>query len=339
MKSPRVSVICGYYNRANLVRRTLDGIRAQIFTDFEVLIFDDRSSDGTLAEIKRVLAEYGDSRFILIEHEKNLGFTRGLINAIKYAKGDYIAIHDSGDFSLPRRLTSQVKALDENPDVSVVGCHYVNFIEQSGIARVRRPNSTVADFESVCADSQFTHGEVMFRRSTYDLVGGYREQFKFSQDSDLWLRMIRQARFYTVPEVLYIRYVQFSGISYKPDTFVAQAGFYTIARVIAQADGFEAQRMLDKLATDSIFSVISVDDAKVQKVIVRGAVRGIVFGDSDQAKVVAEKFISNPLKKTGIKLLASLAHTRGGKMTLALLRKKLGMFATNEHDLIARANH
>lgn len=333
MNQPLVSVVCGYFNRPQLVRRTLDGIRGQDYKNIEVLIFDDKSTDDTLNVIKAVLAEYADPRFFLIEHEKNIGFTRGLINAVSRAKGKYIAIHDSGDFSFPTRLSKQVSVLESNSDVSVVGCHYINYIEHLKLARVRRPNSTSADFESVCRDSQFTHGEVMFRKATYDQVGGYREQFKFSQDSDLWLRMIKKARFYTVPEVLYVRYIQFGGISYKPETFVAQAAFYTLARIVAR-DQSASTEILRGLPDKHVFTVLPMEQEQVQHVIVRGALRGIVFGDFDQAVEVADRYVVSARKRSLIKCLAGLGRTRFGTLFLGVLRSRLGVFHASEQDVL-----
>ena len=334
MSAPLVSVICGYYNRPQLVRRTLDGIRAQSFKNFEVIIFDDKSTDETLDVIRSILDEYQDERFRLISHEKNMGFTRGLINAIKHARGKYIAVHDSGDYSLPRRLELQAAAMEKNPSVVVVGSHYINFIEHLNLARIRRPNSDSADFDSVCADSQFTHGEVMFRKAAYDKVGGYREQFKFSQDSDLWLRMIREGRFHTVPEVLYVRYIQFGGISYKPDTFVAQAAFYTLARVVARDKANESQ-WLRGLPENHVFKVLPMEDGRVQKVIVRGAFRGVIFGDFEQAIQVANGYIVSPVKRLQVKTLAHLGMTGLGAALLSVLRSKLGVFKATEAELLS----
>lgn len=330
---PFVSVICGYYNRPQLVRRTLEGIRSQSFKDFEVIIFDDKSTDETASVIKEVLDEFNDPRFRFLPHEENMGFTRGLINAISHARGEYIAIHDSGDYSFPRRLQAQVEVLEKNPSVVVVGCHYVNFIEHLNLARVRKPNSNNADFESVCADSQFTHGEVMFRRSAYDQVGGYRAQFKFSQDSDLWLRMIKVGRFCTVPEVLYVRYIQFAGISYKPETFVAQAAFYTLARVVAK-DAKNEKSMLMNLPDKHVFTVLPKESVQVQKVIVRGALRGIVFGDLDQAIQVAKIYVTSPVKSLLIRVLVAFGRTWVGRLFLQYIRKRLGVFHISEVALL-----
>lgn len=333
MTDPLVTVICGYYNRPGLVKRTLDGIRHQTFGDYEVLIFDDKSTDDTPQKIKEWIAETGDDRFRLIEHEKNLGFTRGLINAIGVSRGKYIAIHDSGDLSFPRRFEEQVKVLEGDSRVGVVGCHYINYIEHLHLARVRRPNASGATFEDICRDSKFTHGEVMFRKSIYDKVGGYREQFKFSQDSDLWLRMIRESSFFTVPDVLYVRYIQFGGISYKPETFVAQAAFYTLARVVAR-DKAREHDLLKGLPEAHVFSVLPLADPSVQRVVVRGALRGVIFGDFDQAAIVAKGFVKSRLERVGILTTIWFGRTIWGELLLKALRSRLGVVTMPEDELV-----
>lgn len=335
MIDPLVTVICGYYNRPGLVKRTLDGIRSQTFSNYEVIIFDDKSTDDTPQKIKEWIAETGDNRFRLIEHERNLGFTRGLINAISNSRGKYIAIHDSGDLSFPRRFDEQVKVLERDPCVGVVGCHYVNYIEHSHLARVRRPNASGASFEDICHDSKFTHGEVMFRKSIYDKVGGYREQFKFSQDSDLWLRMILESSFFTVPEVLYVRYIQFGGISYKPETFVAQAAFYTLARVVAR-DKVRERELLKGLPDAHVFTALPLHDPSVQKIVVRGALRGIIFGDFDQAAIVAKGFVKSRLERIGILTMAWFGKTVWGELLLKVVRSRLGVVSMPESELVKK---
>ena len=152
-----------------------------------------------------------------------------MLDAIKWAKGEYIAIQGSGDVSYAKRLEYQKNFLDENPDVGIVGSHYENFVETSGVCRLRTPDANTATVQSLIKKNVFTHGEVMFRKEVYEKAGGYRAEFIFCQDYDLWLRMSNHCRFGTVPKLLYRRHVDFDGVSYKPEKFIAQTRYMIIA--------------------------------------------------------------------------------------------------------------
>lgn len=319
MITPKVSIICGYYNRPNLVRRTLDGIREQTFGDFEALVFDDASTDETADTISEIISSYKDSRFRLIRHERNVGFTRGLINAINQCRGEYIAIHDSGDVSLPRRLERQVSTLDEQPGLVVTGCHYINCVEETGLTRVRRPNANGLTPEDVRRDSTFTHGEVMYRAAAYHQAGGYRAAFRYSQDNDLWQRMIQIGQFGTVPEILYKRYVQLDGISYKPSTFAQQAAYYALGKRLAAGNGqLELLRELERGV--NIFDVVSLNSPDIQRTIVRGVARAIAFGSLRQAREIATSYVTSRTTKQGLLTALSLAESRLGSTLVRTLK-------------------
>ena len=183
---------------------------------------------------------------------------------------------------------------------------------------------TDATYEDIVSDSGFTHGEVMIRRSFYDRVGGYREEFKFSQDSDLWLRLIKISKFKTVKEILYVRHIQFSGISYKPDSFAAQAAFYEFARFVSgSADG--GASLLTGLPDRNIFDVYSYERVDVQKRIFRGALRGVLFGDYIQAKEVAKKYVANKYKKIIVIFASVVLAGCFGKIINPVVRNIFGM--------------
>ena len=324
MNEPLVSVICGFFNRPSLVARTLSGIKNQTYKNIEVIVFDDASTDNTFDVICKFVNLHGDDRFKVYRHEKNIGFTRGIINAINKSSGEFIVMHDSGDYSFPRRIELQLKEMLSNKNISVVGSHYVNHIDKNGFEIIRKPNHDDATYEDIVSDSGFTHGEVMIRRSFYDRVGGYREEFKFSQDSDLWLRLIKISKFKTVKEILYVRHIQFSGISYKPDSFAAQAAFYEFARFVSgSADG--GASLLTGLPDRNIFDVYSYERVDVQKRIFRGALRGVLFGDYIQAKEVAKKYVANKYKKIIVIFASVVLAGCFGKIINPVVRNIFGM--------------
>ncbi len=222
-KAPLVSIISGYYNRENFVDESVASLVNQRFKDVEIIIFDDCSTDGTYDKLKAF--EAADPRVKVIRHQTNKGFVRGMIEAISIARGEFIAVHGSGDLSMPDRIEKQVEALLSKPNVGVVG----SFIENIRFKKNGETEGQLVKHEFEGNGQQillkkniFSHGEVMYRKSLYHQVGGYRELFKFAQDRDLWCRMSKVCDFYVVPHVLYKRFSLPDGASFLLEKVLVQ---------------------------------------------------------------------------------------------------------------------
>ena len=201
-KNPLVTVVTGYYNRKDNVVESVGSILNQSYENIEYIIFDDCSTDGT----REALEQMEDERIRLILHEHNRGFTNGLINAINKARGKYIAVNDAGDLSMKDRIKNQVRELENDEGIGVVGCLIENYDYESGkVENIAGHPGRLSDPMGLSKKNIFTHGEVMFRKSIYDKVGGYDSFFKFAQDFDLWSRMVRECDLYVIDEVLYRR--------------------------------------------------------------------------------------------------------------------------------------
>ena len=200
MKDSLVSVISCFYNRSEYVCRSVESLLRQTYKNIEILLVDDGSTDDTLDQ----LSSYKDSRIKLISH-RNKGFVRALKDAISISHGNFIAIHGSGDISLPQRIEKQIYMLMDNPNIGVVGCYRQDFSIARNLWDIQKPSVAEDQLSQLLLHNPFSHGEVMFRRSCYEQVGGYREFFEFAQDRDLWLRLAPITRFAVVPEILYRR--------------------------------------------------------------------------------------------------------------------------------------
>jgi glycosyltransferase involved in cell wall biosynthesis len=193
-QTPRVSIVMGVYNEGVRVHRALESLQAQTFDDFELIVVDDGSTDNTV----QILDQYRqqDPRIVVIR-QTNLGLTMALINGCNLSRGQYIARHDADDWSDPKRLERQIKLLDADPDVGMVGCttQYVGPNDEP-LELVVRTGSPVEATRKLLDERQgpAAHGSMMFRRTLYEDVGGYRSEFYFAQDSDLWLRMGERAQ-------------------------------------------------------------------------------------------------------------------------------------------------
>jgi glycosyltransferase involved in cell wall biosynthesis len=299
---PLVSIISGFYNRKDFVERTLLSLINQSYKNLELIVFDDCSTDETYERIQT----FKDKRIIAYKHPSNIGFTKGLINAINnVSKGQFIAIQGSGDTSEPLRIEKQVEVLLDNKKVGVVGGYYDNIVEHSKIVRPRFPKADNTTFDSLRKGNVFTHGEVMFRRSLYENVGGYRPEFQYCQDYDLWLRMIKHCQFLTVKEKIYNRYIQFDGVSYDPKKFLIQARFYLLSQKISILNTDKQNEIIDKLKKSKITDLIPISDKFLQKRIMFACLRLIIWGNYNQALTLSEN-IQNRSKRFLVKLFSSI---------------------------------
>jgi glycosyltransferase involved in cell wall biosynthesis len=204
-----ISVVMGVYNAAATLRATLDSILGQEEADLELVAVDDGSTDGTAA----ILDEYAarDPRVRVI-HQVNLGLTRALVAGCGAARGRYIARQDAGDLSNPRRLAVQQKMLDADRDVVFVSCatQFAGpgleplYVAPPSGAALSAASILDLDAPHALSDGPTHHGSVMFRRDAYERAGGYRPQFYYGQDFDLWYRLATAGKFQTTTEVLYI---------------------------------------------------------------------------------------------------------------------------------------
>jgi glycosyltransferase involved in cell wall biosynthesis len=232
--SDLISVVTGFYNRGNLVRTSIGSLLRQTYTNLEIIVFDDCSTDHTYEE----LLKFQDPRLKVIRHSINIGFVNGLVDAVKRSSGNYIAIHGSGDISYPERLDKQYQLLSTNHNLGAVGCNVLDYemlFDGSIYKYIRECTADqVSQSDLINGSNCFTHGEVMIRRKYYDQVGGYRRAFYYSQDRDLWLRLLEVSRFGVVNEVLYKRIFISNSIRFNLDKILIQRKYSELARQCAE---------------------------------------------------------------------------------------------------------
>ena len=176
------------YNAARHLRTAIDSVLAQTFTDFELLIVDDGSTDDSRA----IVASYADPRIRVIEHESNLGLSAALNRGIDEARGALVARQDADDASVPERLERQAAFMRDHPAVAIVGS-LGRVIDEDGafIGVVDRPLDTASIRWYDVWDNPFIHTAVMFRRDVVAGAGRFEPEFDpFSQDYALWSRVL-----------------------------------------------------------------------------------------------------------------------------------------------------
>lgn len=198
--NPKVTVLMSVYNGEKYLHEAIDSILNQTFKNFEFLIINDGSTDET----KKILKSYNDPRIIILENETNIGLTRSLNRGLRIAKGEYIARQDADDISMTERLKKQVSFLERNKNIGLVGT-YCYVINEKGtmLYKTKSPLKHENILKFLTRGSVFAHGSVIFRKVLLEKVGAYREEFKSSQDYDLWLRFIENTKASCLSEFLY----------------------------------------------------------------------------------------------------------------------------------------
>jgi glycosyltransferase EpsE len=186
---PRVSVIMGIYNTNNepMVKLAINSILNQTYTNFEFIICDDGSTDGTYELVKNITSH--DDRVIIIKNEINKGLASTLNNCLKVAKGEYIARMDADDISMPNRLERQIAFLDGNPKYDLVGSNAVLFGEKGDWGY--RNTLEYPDKSSFLFGTPFLHPSIIIRNSVMKDLGGYRvnKETLRCEDYDLFMRL------------------------------------------------------------------------------------------------------------------------------------------------------
>ena len=216
MNAPAVSVLIPVYNAASTLGQAIRSILTQNFTDFELLIIDDGSTDGSPAVIKDYAEQ--DPRIRTVFHAQNQGLAATLNEGLRLAQGAFVARMDNDDEALRERLGVQTEFLHAHPDIAVVGSwvyHMGNSVggENSETVGLKQPRDHLVtlptDHEAIeQALKQYNclyHPSVMFRREAILAAGGYRAEFKNAEDYDLWLRISQQAQLANIAQPL-LRY-------------------------------------------------------------------------------------------------------------------------------------
>jgi glycosyltransferase involved in cell wall biosynthesis len=206
-EKPVITVVMGVYNGGKCLRETVDSVLAQAFEDFEFVIVNDGSTDNT----GEILKEYAkkDPRIRIIS-QQNQGLTRALITGCGAARGEYIARQDCGDISKPERLAKQLEHIRADNSRVLVSCR-VNFFGPAGeFLFTTSPDHHDASAQNSLLNARPDslrgigwHGTAFFPTEIYRKAGGYRPEFYFAQDMDLWVRLVKYGKVTFCPEVLY----------------------------------------------------------------------------------------------------------------------------------------
>lgn len=184
---PRVTVLLAVYNGGAYLREAVDSVLSQTYRDFELVIVDDGSTDGSIEALP------ADPRIHVLHNERNIGQIPSLNRGLEKAMGEYVARLDHDDICLPRRLERQVELLAALPEVALAAT-WVDIVETDGRlwARARPVIDSFAEFAAMIVSGQVSlvHPSLMFRRRIVVDLGGFDESLNASEDQDLYRKLL-----------------------------------------------------------------------------------------------------------------------------------------------------
>ncbi|MDR0319814.1 MAG: glycosyltransferase [Rickettsiales bacterium] len=205
-KNPKVSVLTPIYNtNPEHLRQAVESILAQTFSDFEFIILNDSPENKELAKIVK---SYKDPRVVYVENKRNIGISASRNRLLELARGEYLAIFDHDDISMPDRLEKEAGYLDKNPWVGVVSGN-VLFFPKKRITKCVADNLRIK--QSLMFGMTVPHTACMLRKSVL-IDNGVRWEEKYSPAEDymLMVRLIEHAMFHNFRDIL-VRYRSFEG--------------------------------------------------------------------------------------------------------------------------------
>lgn len=312
-----------FHNRYEFVMASLNSLLDQTYRDYEIVVVDDASTDGT----SELLQDINDPKVRVVRNEQNLGFVRSLLLAIDLAEGELIAVHGAGDLSYRQRLERQVEFLDGNPGYVAVGCHRDVVTPDRKVVSRTTPGPGPITLTNLLQGNTYSHGEVMYRREAYEACGGYRAHMTFAQDFDLWLRMCKVGHLGVVQEVLYGRMAHEDGVSFDPVRVAQQAAFSELARLMAAGEIPDESAAIEEVASSGIHAVVPVTNQRVAAKLRKRVHVLLSIGRWDAAYTLGFEVLkpgwANFIEVALIRLLCNLGKLidRDGKLARRLLAK------------------
>jgi glycosyltransferase involved in cell wall biosynthesis len=223
---PTVTVLMPVYNAGVHLSEAIESILGQTCDDFEFLIINDGSTDGS----REIIQRYSDRRIRLVENDRNSGLVFTLNRGFAMAQGKYIVRMDQDDYSLPQRLETQVLFMEKNPEVAICGS-WMRYIGNAPPIEVPYPT----DHEAICCCMLFinpmAHPTVILRTESLLRLGlQYDGEAEFAEDFDLWQRCSGQLRLANIPEVLLHYRISSGSMTHKHAQRLAQ----TVGRIFAR---------------------------------------------------------------------------------------------------------
>ncbi len=195
--SPLISIGMPVFNAEKTIRQAIRSILLQTFSDWELLIVDDGSTDGTVAAVR----EFCDERIRVIGNDTNRGIAARLNSAVALSRGEYFARMDGDDICYPRRLEGQLEYIQAHPEVDLTGAWMLVFGRQGQpVGKRARAAGRITDI-SLIRSVPLSH-PTFFGKRAWFAAHPYAEWPSHFQDQQLLLRTIKHSNIHVIPEIL-----------------------------------------------------------------------------------------------------------------------------------------
>ncbi len=208
---PSISVIMPSYNAGDALQEAVASVLAQDYENFELIVVDDCSTDGSTAFLER----HADPRVRFLRNPHNMGPAESRNIALRTATGEYAAIADADDVMVSGRLAAQARYAVEHPSVALIAGGYRRFRSSEPPGPASLPLTTHDALRiGLRYGPSFSHSTVMARRDAMLRVGGYRREFEPAEDYDMYALLLADGYvFGAVPEVVLLYRISPTGIS------------------------------------------------------------------------------------------------------------------------------
>lgn len=189
---PHFSVIIPLYNKAPYVRKTVESVLGQTFVDYELLIIDNGSNDGS----SEIVAGFTDSRIRIFRLEENVGVSNARNKGVSLSSSPYITFLDADDWWEPTFLEEMARLIEHHPDAGIYGTgYYIVKNSKKRVAPIGVEEGFTEDEINYCAVyaktlcMPLTSITAAMPRSIFDEMGGFKSHLKLGEDFDLWIRI------------------------------------------------------------------------------------------------------------------------------------------------------
>jgi len=200
-----ISIVMPVYNARPFLCKAVNSILSQSYSNFELVIRDDGSTDGSSDDLRKLMEK--DERIKVFRSDRNEGPAESSNSAVRLSQYGIVARMDADDISHPDRIRRELAVLSARPEAVMVGSLFEGIDAQGNTIRSRDRSRLLRPEES----PPMAHGSIMFRRSAFEQVGGYRSQCNFWEDQDLFLRLSRLGEILIIPKTLYYYRFNYKG--------------------------------------------------------------------------------------------------------------------------------
>lgn len=262
---PKVVVVSVFYNREDFVLNSVQSLLDQTYPNLDIVLVNDGSTDNTLAKLSTFISEG-----VKVETWDNQGFTKSIRKVLSNLSCKYVAIHGAGDISERERIQRQVDALESDQKAAFCGTASANVdpndMKILDIQNFPRDVLRLSDYKE---STPATHGSVMYRYSSYLDAGGYDDRLTYTQDWDLWLRLLTKYDSHAIflRDVLYKRLSFPNSASNSAKKSIAQlisGEFVQLANLGLEASGMSRDQILN--TKQNLNNLHSISNRSVKRI-------------------------------------------------------------------------